>query len=241
VSDEDTFAWKLQSEFPSLSIGNFGVGGYGSYQSLLMLRGLYAHNYRPAMVVYGFLPFHEDRNIANAGWLRVLSEHSKRGHSYLPFCSLDNNGELKENSPVEYPVLPLRQHLALVDFAAKSYFKFLDQDERKRRSDGFEITKKLMLEMDRLAKANGSIFAVAIFGQPIIYGSYPQQYKSFFKESGIQTIDCLFDLDEDYIVQGDGHPNEKVHSIWAERIATFFKAKLFWKTTAPAVKYSSAT
>jgi hypothetical protein len=27
VSDEGTFAWKLQAKFPSLRIGNFGVGG----------------------------------------------------------------------------------------------------------------------------------------------------------------------------------------------------------------------
>lgn len=225
VSDEDTFAWKLQSEFPSLKIGNFGVGGYGTYQSLLLLRDLYKHNAKPAIVVYGFLPFHEERNIANSRWRKVLTEFSKRGHSALPFCSLGENGALVEHKPIGYPVLPFRNSLALVDFSTKFYFRFLDKEEVKRRNEGFEITKKLMVEMDNIARKNGSSFFVAIMGQP-------QKYGSFFETSGIGTIDCRLELSEDYMVPGEGHPNGKAHSEWAEKIAAFLRTRTYFRAGA---------
>jgi len=218
VSDENTFSWKLQSKFPSIKIGNFGVGGYGTYQSLLLLREIYRHNENPVIVVYCFLPFHEERNIANSGWRKVLTEFSRRGHSLLPFCSLDENGDLIERKPIGYLVLPLHEHLALADFSAKFYYKFLDQDERKRRKDGFEITKRLMIAMKNLAERSGSSFFVAVLGQP-------QQYESFFNTSDIKVIDCRLELDENLTVQGEGHPNEKAHSVWAERIAAFLKTE----------------
>lgn len=227
VSDEDTFAWKLQSQFPSVKIGNFGVGGYGTFQSFLLLRDLYKHNIKPAIVIYGFMPFHEERNIANSGWRKVLTEFSRRGHSLLPFCSLDENGELVEHKPIGYPVLPLHEYLALDDFAVKFYYKFIDEDERRRRKDGFAITQKLMVAMNNLAERNGSSFFVALLGQP-------QQYEFFFETSGIKTIDCRLELDDDHIVRGEGHPNGKAHSIWAERIATSLKNQpIFWKMSAP--------
>jgi len=216
VSDEETFAWKLQSRFPSLKIGNFGVGGYGTYQSLLLLRKLYRQGIKPGIVVYGFMPFHEERNVANSGWRKVLTEFSRRGHSQLPFCSLDENGNLVERKPIGYPVLPLHDHLALTDFAVKFYYRFIDMDERKRRKDGFEITKKLMVELNDLAERNSSSFYVAILGEP-------QQYEPFFEQSGIRTIDCRLVLDENFSVAGEGHPNERAHSEWADRITEFFQ------------------
>ena len=214
VSDEDTFAWKLQSRFPSLQIGNFGVGGYGTYQSLLLLKNLYRQNMKPAIVIYGFMPFHEERNIANSRWRRVLSEFSRRGHSFLPYCSLGENGNLIEHKPIGYPLLPFREHLALADFAAKFYFRFIDAEEVKRRKDGFAITEKLIDEMNSLAQKNGSSFFVAILGDP-------GQYETFFKNSAIGTIDCRLALTDEYTVQGEGHPNERAHSAWADRIATY--------------------
>jgi len=218
VSDEDTFAWKLQEKFPSIRIGNFGVGGYGTYQSLLLLRKLYAHNIKPAIVVYGFLPFHEERNVANSAWRRVLTEFSKRGHSALPFCSLNDKGELVEHKPIGYPRLPFREHLALADFAAKFYFRFIDKGETERRKDAFEITEKLIIEMKNLAEKNGSAFFVILLADP-------KKYETFFKTSGVATIDCRLDLDANYTVAGEGHPNAKAHAAWAERIAASLEAQ----------------
>ena len=63
VRDDETFAWKLQQRFPQLRIRDFGVPGYGTYQSLVLLREAMAQGIQPALVIYGFLPFHADRNV----------------------------------------------------------------------------------------------------------------------------------------------------------------------------------
>jgi hypothetical protein len=217
VSDRDTFPWKIQSEFPSMKIGNFGTCGYGTYQSLLLLRELYKQNIKPAIVVYGFLPFHEERNIAHSEWLRSLSRSSRRGHIATPFCSLNYEGELMEHKPVAYPVLPFREHIFSIAFLSKVYYRYVDQEERRRRQAGSEVTEKLILAMNSLAKKNGSDFSVAILADP-------KQYESFFKTSGLGTIDCRLELDKDHIVSGESHPNGKAHSIWAGEMATFLKA-----------------
>ena len=119
---------------------------------------------------------------------------------------------------MSYPVVPFRKHLALADFSAKFYYGLLDRSERKRRKDGFEITTKLIRKMDHLVRENGSSFFVAVLGEPA-------QYESFFKNSGISSIDCRLDLDEKYAVRGEGHPNGKAHSLWAEEIATFLQSQ----------------
>ena len=68
--------------------------------------------------------------------------------------------------------------------------------------------------MNSLAGENGSTFIVNILGDP-------RQYESFFKTSGITTIDCRLELDKNHTVPGEGHPNEKAHYYWAEKIAAF--------------------
>ena len=73
VSDWDTFGWKLQSAFPELKVGNFGVGAYGTYQSLLMLRSLYQRGLEPEIVIYGLIDHHQVRNIAHFDWLMMIS------------------------------------------------------------------------------------------------------------------------------------------------------------------------
>jgi lysophospholipase L1-like esterase len=38
VSDEETYAWKLQERFPTARFVNYGTAGYSTYQSLLRLK-----------------------------------------------------------------------------------------------------------------------------------------------------------------------------------------------------------
>jgi hypothetical protein len=224
VSDEDTFAWKLQEKIPSLRMGNFGVGGYSTYQSLLQLRELYKHNIKPAIVIYGFLPFHNERNIAFSEWVKVLAQNSKLGHKLLPYCSMDKNGKLIEHEPAGYPLLPFGDRLALTgDFFSRFYFNFIDSEEHQRRVNGIAITEKLIAEMNSLAQKNGASFFVALLEDP-------RPFESYFKTSAIATIDCRLPVDNtDYRVPGEGHPNEKAHSVWAERTAEFLKDQ----TTVP--------
>ena len=82
LSDEETFAWKLQERFVHARVLNFGTAGYGTTQSLLALERYLEEQKRtqgaaaargPLLVVYGFSDFHTGRNIAEASWLRSLA------------------------------------------------------------------------------------------------------------------------------------------------------------------------
>ena len=37
VDDQETFPWFFQKKIPNLKVKNYGVGGYGTYQSFLLL------------------------------------------------------------------------------------------------------------------------------------------------------------------------------------------------------------
>ena len=54
ISDDETFAWKLQERFPNLEVKNYGTGGYGTYQALLTMRRVLPQQESPKLVVYGF-------------------------------------------------------------------------------------------------------------------------------------------------------------------------------------------
>ena len=225
ISDEDTLAWKLQSNFPYLKIGNFGVGGYSTYQMLLLLEDLYERGMKPKIIIYGFMPFHEERNIANSGYLALLSEYSSRGEVGLPYCSLDDNGNLIEHVPKIYPDIPLREYSAWPNFLAKFYYRFLDKDERKNRHDGFAITSELIKKIDKLTSQHGTEFYIAMLGHVPHDEISHKKYKDFFQSSGFKTIDGGVMFESDYVVRGEGHPNEIANTILAEKIKSSLEAQ----------------
>ena len=89
ISDHETFAWKLQERFPSMRVRNYGHGGYGTYQSLLLLEQVLSQRPAPVMALYGFFEGHEIRNVATADWLEMLSMMARR-HSTIsvPYATL---------------------------------------------------------------------------------------------------------------------------------------------------------
>lgn len=214
VSDQDTFAWKIQSKLPSLRVGNFGVMGYGTYQSLLLLQSLFKKGMRPRIVVYGFIGHHEIRNVASAYWLRLLTMYSKRQAVYVPFCSINEEGELQDHKPIKYLELPLRGQLAVVDYLTRKFYE-LDPAQIKKNAMSMNITKKLLVEMNELITKNGAHFYVAMMDE---YRGMTAPYQAFLNESQIKTIQFDFRIDKELQCPEDGHPNSLAHSKYAETI-----------------------
>jgi hypothetical protein len=69
LSDPETYAWKLQARYPWIDVQNYGVAGYGTYQSLLLLEKILAEPDPPKIVLYGFIEAHINRNVAPADWI----------------------------------------------------------------------------------------------------------------------------------------------------------------------------
>ncbi|MCM0021527.1 MAG: hypothetical protein NBV67_16165, partial [Tagaea sp.] len=76
VVDSDTYVWRLAELRPDLAFTNLGVGGYGTYQSLLVMESRAADP--PALYVYGFFGDHRFRNVAHLGWVRALRDANGR-------------------------------------------------------------------------------------------------------------------------------------------------------------------
>ena len=66
---------KQMSEY-EYKIKNFAVGGYGTYQSLLMQERILGYKKNIKVIVYGFIDHHELRNVAAGSWMSFLNKFS---------------------------------------------------------------------------------------------------------------------------------------------------------------------
>ncbi len=218
ISDDETFAWRIQEQFPSLRVANFGTGGYGTYQSLLVLERVFSQPRPPRMVFYGFMEAHEVRNVAHPLWLLLAALRSRRGGVFIPYCTLDADGSLTRHVPVSYPEWPLRQHLATVAFLQEGYVNFIAGN---RTSQGRAVTERLLIEMNRLVNQHGArLWVVLLHLSP----TGKSHYVEFLERHGIDWIDCAFPMSREMKVPGEGHPNGKMHARWAECIAAKIRA-----------------
>lgn len=220
ISDSDTFAWKLQQRYPAMDVLNYGTGGYGTYQSLLALERELEKLASPTIVLYGFMPDHDVRNVAEASYLASLLSAAKRGHVYTPFASLDEESRLVRNPPTKYLTLPGREMSAIVTLAERSIMKFLT---KKRSSQRKMITEKIIAEMDNTVKKYGAQLYVVILSAK---EAQSINYKYFFRNNDIKFIDCSFgkglrDWPDEMRVPEDGHPSGKLTTKWAQCISDY--------------------
>lgn len=215
ISDSETYAWKLQAQFPNMEVSNYGTGGYGTYQSLLLLDLLLSKSGPPpSMVIYGFASFHEDRNVAGWYWLKLLSSYARRGHIAVPYCDLDpTSGRLRRHLPEPYPEWPLKRLLATVVLAEEAFARL---ESRQRISQRRAVTEQLLVEMSGLCRKKGIRFLVAVLVQEPGSGDY----RDFLQQSRIHYADCLHPKygTLEFTSVRDGHPNELMNEFWASRI-----------------------
>jgi hypothetical protein len=221
VSDRETYAWKLQQQFPEVEVQNYGVAGYGTYQCLLVLEDLFAGPSPPALVVYAFKDEHELRSAAPCAWLRTLSMASHRGHVDVPYCTVDGGGRLLRHASDRYSAWPLREYSAAITCAESLY---MTARTRGRLEQARDVGEKLLLEMDRLCRSHGVPLVVALVG---VGPAGRQRYIAFFQTRHIGFVDSVLPSDApDRRVEGDGHPNGKGHDFFVEHIAPALRPKV---------------
>ncbi len=219
LSDNETFAWKLQESFPSLQVLNYGTGAYGTYQSLLLLEKIFSNQPPPLLVLYGFCDFHEIRNVALSSWLRDLWQSSKRGRVAVPYCSIDENFNLTRHPPESYSKWPFVELSALLDYLQVKYLLIKDRLTKLPQKE--LVTRKILLEMNSLCRSKQSRFIVVLLQYE---KSERERYLGFFKKEGIEYIDCL-DINITKL-KGDGHPDGTTNSRWANRIIEYINDKI---------------
>jgi len=216
ISDWETLAWKLQKTFPGVEFMNYGVGGYSTYQSLLLLRKIFAASPKSIeLVFYGLLVGHEDRNVGDWIWLKTLGEYSHRGHVKVPYCTLAADNALIEHLPESYPVWRINKYSRLATLVERLYVKF---KTRAREQQKQAVTEAIIKEMDDLCRRNNSKLIILLLYRE-------SKYNKFLQDKGIYFIDCWppdYDYSK-YHVQEEGHPNGALNSFWSEKVAEKMK------------------
>jgi lysophospholipase L1-like esterase len=214
VSDDETFAWKLQARWPEVGFRNYGAGGYGTYQTLLLLEEILARpGPGPRLVVYDLIDDHERRNVADFHWLKVMSDFRSRGTAAVPSALLRQDGTLERHPPETFAEWPLRGRLATVAALEDAY---MWARTRNRQAQQRAVTEVLLRELDALASRHGARLLV------VLLTNVPEgraHYGRFLADAGIRFVDCGRPSGLHMMVPGEGHPNGEMHSIWADCIA----------------------
>ena len=225
VNDEDTFSSKLQKKYNNFKVYNFGQGGYGSVQSLLLLEKQIPKMKSPKLVIYGFIEHHEYRNAARSQWLRTLAQYSKRGHVNTPYGLIGKNNNLIIKPPIGYINLPLREVSALITLFEKAYMKNVSTKEFPRDSQRKKqqklVTEKTILQMKEVSnKFDADFFLVILdWANPLT----KDQYELFFKKNKIQFVNCSIPLINEMVLLGNYHPSKKAHTYYNECLVNYIK------------------
>lgn len=218
VRDDQAFAWKLQQRFPELRIRDFGVPGYGTYQSLMLLQELIERQgIRPALVIYGFVTFHADRNVMTYPMLEAL--RSFGGERFSPPHAEARTGELQTFPPFVVPAWPLEEHSALVTLLHQTELRLRLANREEQRA---QVTSLLLAQMQRTVEAaHGRLLVATLWNG----GPDPETYRRVtadMRKAEIAQIDVTYagaeTRPEKILVGGTGHPGAIIHSWWADKL-----------------------
>src|SRR5262245_34073314 len=215
VSDNETFAARVQSQRPDLEVVNHGVGAYGTLQSLLLLEKLLLEEgQHPAWVLYGYFGHHDVRNIADPS--RMAGMVDNKIQVATPYCTLSGEGRLIRHPPRRYPSLPLHQYLALVAMLEHVWAGAgIDRSAATQRA----VTEQLVVEMAELCRRVGIGFSVVLLNLRDIPEPERATRVQSWRDQRVDVIDCNRPLTPDLQVDGDGHPNPELHRLWGDCIA----------------------
>ena len=213
VNDDETFSSLIQKKNNNYKVFNYGVGGYGGYQSLLMLEKIIKDKDEVELIIYGLIPHHEIRNVAAGSWMYLLNFFSARGFISLPYGSIDKDNKLIKNPPIEYITLPFGTISSLIAKIEKRIMKVKSLFREKKQTD---ISLSIINEMNEISLKNNSKFILLILDD--FHDERSMVYDLFLKKKNIPFIKCTLPKGQEYIVLGDGHPNELSHKNISECI-----------------------
>jgi hypothetical protein len=217
VSDAETFAWGLQSEFPALDVRNYGVGGYGTYQSALRLRRVLDASDRPVRaVVYGFGEWQAMRNVALPPWVIGLEASSQGAAAKLPYCRMVGDGALACEPPSTFPLWPGWYHSALV---AAAQGVSIRRTTDRLTGEMVPVTERLFVMMNDIAQQHHTPLLIVLMGTDAAY-------RDALTRRGLRFVDCGRPFERSLTVAGESHPNAEAHKLFAACIAQGLKAKI---------------
>lgn len=221
LNDHETYAWKVQTLLPDWSVHNFGVNGYGTCQSYILLKRLFErHRWHRPVVIYGFIEHHKERNVANYLWHYHLSLLASTGNISLPSCGLDGSGAIIINPARPYPQLPLRHALATISILEQLYLRIVGFPLAAQKQ---RIMAQLVRKLSDLTATGSGAFAVLLFDGGKAEGS---DNRRILEQSGARVIDLSAAQRKmnGSLRQRDGHPSGKMTDLLAQEVVRFVGA-----------------
>jgi len=218
ITDDETFSWNLQHRLPGVEVLNYGVGGYGTLQSLLKLQQVLPGIRQRKLVIYGLIRHHSIRNVSTSEWVSNLSKYS-RNDLYIPYVKFAGNNTIEHQPLLHFSPLPLREYSALIALLENTWITTRwgkHDDEPMGR-----ITVALVSEMLALSNAHNADFLVVLLS---LNRQAARAYTRAFTKNGINVLNCSFPLTRDMIVTGDGHPNGRMNAKWAGCVGDYLQS-----------------
>ncbi len=224
VGDNETFSYLLDKKYPGITFDNYGTGGYGTVQSLLMARHVFNETSVPDLAIYGYIPGHMDRNVASASWASALKDATGKNISAPHAVVTGAKVEYQPMSVIE--PWPLERHSVLMAMLHKGWLRV---KLRKRPEQKLLVTQHVITEMrDFVAGSGKSRLLVAILVDD-------GQMSTFMRGQGIEYVNCAhpsYGKGPGLSVGGVGHPNHILHEYWAECISKWIADNFVQAETA---------
>jgi len=210
ISDWETYPWKVQEAFPEWRVLNLGTGGYSTYQSYLAMLRYLEDEGRVDIVIYGYLPFHLERNVASAAWLRLLRTFKNRGPAAIPYVTLNEQGGLRFHAPDRYPVFPLADRLAVARLVGDSLAK-------RRFPPRWRERERVMVELLRMMVREGNSRGakVAVLNLSAKPFNNLEAVQRGTKPDAFAFFECGIQITSDLQVEAEGHPNGAANTHWS--------------------------
>ena len=224
-----TYGWGVNDNetFPALlglpKVRNFGVGGYGTLQTLLQLQGEIRRIQNslepklPKTVVLAYASFHDQRNTCNNFWLNAIAPHNVLKGLRFPYArfSARAESELKYGYQESgYPGLPGAGYSAFIN----SIQQIRDSwQEDKLRSP--EVTRILIQEIIDLCDHNDINFV--LMGLEGDEATLEMLY--YFQEKGVNTVSIILsaNMPENYLQPIDPHPSVTGQQWYAKNLKEY--------------------
>ncbi|MDG2244661.1 MAG: hypothetical protein P8L66_14345 [Rhodospirillaceae bacterium] len=225
VADHETFPYVLGQRFQEMWIENFGNGGYSTVQALLMAERAVNEFYgglAPELIILTFADSHLVRNVSDQSWVYSISDSQGRYVS-PPHFRLDGE-QLTFHSFQAIAPWPLETSSALI---TTLHNVWLQSFLFNTIEESVPVTRKVMDQFFEYATSIGSDFLV------VTLEDRTQISESLFEGVPFPILDCSGyerSNPEEYLLGGDGHPNAKLHTHFADClggwVAEYFESHL---------------
>lgn len=217
LNDDQTAAWKLQQRLPRHEVVNFGVGGYGTLQSLLQYRRALAGRGTPAAVLLAYADFHDERNTRSHAWRDANVPYGQFGTTAQPYARLGRDGTLAYGfDDGTFPLLWLRRQSRVVNGLARGWGRLQDAS-----LDSNEVSRRLLEEFVAESRRRGVPFLLLGVG----HNQPTRDMLRHFAGRQVPTADISVDPSVPANrIRFDSHPSAAANTYFADEMLALLRA-----------------